>query len=144
MTEPGGDEVTVRLRVGWPHRHAQAVTLGGRLVVHRVDRDSVPVLGPGVTWVEGRFPLSAGSHREPMLGFQEPVTLEVPDVPQEALAGVDPGWEFEVVGDPDVKREAVIRDALVSERDRLRTRVAEIEEILGDADDQVQDEERLR
>lgn len=53
----------------------------GREIAHRFGRDSYVKLGDGVVIIDGDFPKSCGSRRNPGLVSNGTVTLEVRDVP---------------------------------------------------------------
>ena len=81
-----------------------------------------------VVIIDGEFPASAGSVRYPaVIRGSRTVTIEVRDVPVEALAA-EKELSFERI-DADTQAQ---REALIAERERLIARLAEIDEALND------------
>jgi hypothetical protein len=130
-TDAEADVVTVRVTLGWQMRQAQWVSFCGQVVAQRVVWDEPVVLGEGCEVVGGWGPRSAGSADHPQLGYGGPVVVEVAAVSRAVLADAEPGWTYEV-DDGEGPREALIRDVLAAERDRLLVRVADIDAILGE------------
>ena len=84
--------------------------------------------GQDVVIIDGEFPSSAGSVRYPaVIRGSWKVTIEVRDVPVEALAA-EKELRFERI-DADTQAQ---REALIAERERLIARLAEIDEALND------------
>lgn len=118
------ETVTVRWRPRMGRRVGE-IYLAGRRIAHRPGRD-VPVrLGDGVVIVEGRFAPYGGSARYPELGAngEAPVLLEIRDLP----AG------HPDLDDPDIEivERSIDREALSAERERLASRIAEIDRLLS-------------
>lgn len=122
-----GETVTVRADLGQRYGRYREATyyLGGRQIAHRPGRDERVRLGDGVVVVTGGFPSSGGSRAHPDLNPQEGTVLEVRDLPK---AAADDELERDGVTLVEVR---VDREALEAERERLRARLAEIDQLLG-------------
>ena len=100
----------------------------GRCICWRRGRDLPVRLAEDVVIIDGEFPASAGSVRYPaVIRGSWKVTIEVRDVPVEALAA-EKELRFERI-DADAQAQ---REALIAERERLIARLAEIDEALND------------
>ncbi len=122
--------VTVRITV--PAGVAeQAYRLAGRRLVYRPGRDAEVRYTSGVISVEGRFPSSGGSVKNPRLDNPQPVVLEIRDVTPgtaQLMREQAPryrGGSAEIVVSDDN------RSALAEERERLVARIAEIDVLLA-------------
>lgn len=101
------------------------IWFAGREIAGRMSRDSEVYLGEGVILIEGSFPSRGGSMRYPSVDPDSNIILEVRDVP----AG---HTDIQVGGVEIVEvTEGVDFDALRAERERLMTRLAEINNILS-------------
>ena len=101
----------------------QALFLAGREIAHRPGRDSSVRLGQDVILIQGSFPGSGGSVRNPVLNTREGTILEVRGVP---------------AAHPDTRRagvtvltESIDVEALRAEREHLVARIAEIDALIG-------------
>jgi excisionase family DNA binding protein len=84
--ETDADRVTVRWDItGW-RLNQQELWLAGRFVARRDQRDSVVRLGWGVVVVQGGFPASGGSVRNPRLSPLDDTLVEIRDLPRAAAA----------------------------------------------------------
>lgn len=130
VSQPSGELATVRVTIDDGAGNAPEVRFAGRPICWRRGRDEDVRLADNVVIVAGRFPGSGGSMRRPMVisaPSDAEVTLEVRDIPVEALAAeTSSRWERVDAGG------AAQRDALVAERERLVARLAEIDAILAD------------
>lgn len=111
--------------------HYGEIRLAGRSLARRTGRDVAVRLGDGVVVVNGRFPATGGSVKNPCLDFVGlDIVLEVRNVPfsvaQKMIA--EAGADAVNIIDAD----QVDREALSAERARLIARVAEINALLGD------------
>lgn len=93
----------------------------GRRVAHRPSRDERVRLGEGVVIIEGGFPPSGGSVKNPRLDPEQGTVLEIRDVP----AG-----HADVVPEDIVDRSVDV-EALRAEREHLLARLAEINALLS-------------
>lgn len=137
VSQPSGELATVRVTIDDGAGNAPEVRFAGRPICWRRGRDESVRLADNVVLVAGRFPGSGGSMRRPLVisaPSDAEVTLEVRDIPVEALTNADSSrwdslqWERVDTGG------AAQRDALIAERKRLVARLAEIDAILA-ADD---------
>jgi hypothetical protein len=99
-----GELVTCRVHLDrFEHHHEQSYYLLGRLLVKRPSRDSRIDLGPDVIAVEGGFPSSGGSVKNPRCQWREGTVLELKDVPRVLYDRLEPTWKdaVELVGSPD-------------------------------------------
>lgn len=110
------DVVTVHVKIGTAE-YEKSKTVCGRIVAERRNRDGDVWLAPGVVIVDGEFPYSGGSVRNPRLGGSS-VVLEVRDIPRAAAESAG----LEIVDEAQSKRES-----LEAERATLLARLAEID-----------------
>ena len=127
-----GDLVTVRVRLA-DHELSSSegpyAKFAGRRIAERPGRDSAVRLAANVVLIEGKLASSGGSMRYPTIGANENVIVEVRDIPRATLT-LEREDSYEIVGeDSDVDV-----DALLSERDRLLARLAEIDALLPEPD----------
>jgi hypothetical protein len=110
----------------------QTLYLGGRQIAHRQGRDDPVRLGDGVVVVEGAFPASGGSRKSPELANQlrDPLVVEIRDLPRRAAERVLKREGAEIIGGDSPIEGGIDKDALREEAKRLRTRLAEIEQLL--------------
>ncbi len=94
----------------------------GRVLVSRAERDAAVRLGPDVILVAGQFASSSGSRANPTVGAVAGIILEIRNIPRNAVEGKA---GFEII------ETHVDLDALRSERDRLASRIAEIDALLA-------------
>lgn len=121
-----GPAVTVRLECGAYNR--QEFRIAGRRLAWRPARDADVVLADGVVIVSGSFPCSGGSVRNPRLDHDDPVVLEVRDVPAEqARKMCEQDVTAQIIDAAEDRRAA-----LAAERDRLLARLAEIDTELAE------------
>lgn len=104
----------------------QELWICGRQVARRPGRDAPVRLGDGVVIIEGGFPEGGGSRGNPALSPFTGTVLEMRDVPA-GHPHLDNDPDLEVV-----RKGEVDRDALQGERARLKARLAEIREALGE------------
>lgn len=137
VSQPSGELTTVRVVVDDGAGNAPEVRFAGRPICWRRGRDESVRLADNVVIVDGCFPGSGGSMRRPLVisaPSDAEVTLEVRDIPVEALAAEDSSrwdslrWERVDAAPP------AQRDALVAERERLVARLSEIDAILAATD----------
>lgn len=123
-----GEVATVRIVLNEDNAGGKEVYFAGRSICSRRYRDTPVKTADNVVIIDGEFPASAGSMRNPaVISGGRTVTIEVRDVPVEALAAEkELRWER-----VDVEAQAR-RDALVAERERLIARLAEIDAALND------------
>lgn len=119
-TEDPFDTVTARVPTS-SYEYKGVVTVAGRIIAERRQRDYAVDLAHGVVLVEGRYAASGGSRATPLIGPNDAV-LEVRDIPRRAAleAGLT------IVEESDGQREA-----LMKERERLLDRLVEIDKELG-------------
>lgn len=105
--------VTLRVTLGsWD---GSDITLGGRSLVRRKGRDYRVELGDGVVVLEGGFPSSGGSVKNPRVDARDGTVLEVRDYPEELARELLPdaergssGFSVEIVGEPYLPRTTPI------------------------------------
>lgn len=120
--------VTLHVDLGQFGTHYDKVIVAGRVVARRSGRD-YPVRLSGAVIIEGGFPSSGGSMKNPALEYVGYVAgtgrtvLEVRDVPAGHADVTAKG--VTIVG------EAVDRDVLVAERAALMARLAQIDALLA-------------
>lgn len=85
----------------------------GRLIVSRRSRDSRAYLGPNVVVVEGGFPDTGGSVKNPRVAPRDGTVVEVRDVPANLAkkAVEDAPESFALVGGADAGRVAAVGEA---------------------------------
>lgn len=121
------DLVTVRITA----TNRLGVTCGsiyfaGRCLCYATGRDSGAKLGQGVILISGKV-FSGGSMKNWQTCAAEGTVFELRDVPRAAVNAENPnGWvKWEIVGEEDPK------DSLRAEREKLLTRIAEIDALLA-------------
>lgn len=123
-----GELATVRIVLDEDNAGGKEVYFAGRSICSRRYRDVPVKTADNVVIIDGEFPASAGSMRYPaVIRGSRTVTIEVRDVPVEALAA-EKELRFERI-DADTQAQ---REALSAERERLIARLAEIDEALND------------
>ena len=123
-----GELATVRIVLDEDNAYSKEVYFAGRSICARRYRDAPVKTADNVVIIDGEFPASAGSVRYPaVIQGSWKVTIEVRDVPVEALAA-EKELRFERI-DADTQAQ---REALIAERERLIARLAEIDEVLND------------
>lgn len=123
-----GELATVRIVLDEDNAGDKEVYFAGRSICSRRYRDVPVKTADNVVVIDGEFPASAGSMRYPaVIRGSRTVTIEVRDVPVEALAA-EKELRFERI-DADTQAQ---REALIAERERLIARLAEIDEALND------------
>lgn len=123
------DVVTVRVTLTeYPHGAERDFRLAGRRLAWRPGRDSRVLLGDGVVVLDGAFPSSGGSVKNPRLDNRDPVVLEVRDLPltvaQKMIAEGPTGTEI-------ITDASVVRTALLAERAQLISRLRAVDGELG-------------
>jgi hypothetical protein len=125
------DMVTLRVTVGSQDSYfqgeEQSMSLGGRVLAERRDRDWRVCLGEGVTIESGAFPGSGGSRKNPRIAAGDVVVLLVRDVPRNRADK----WAADMAGIEVVESVDERKIALLAEAERLRERLAEIERELN-------------
>ena len=120
------ETVTVRLALDeadkWERGREQEFYFCGRQIARRRERDSAAQLADGVVIIAGGYPSRGGSAKHPTLSPNDGTILEIRDVP----AG-HADLEMEGV---TVVNTSIDKAALLAERDKLQSRLAEIEEML--------------
>lgn len=125
---PSGELATVRIVLDEDNAGDKEVYFAGRSICSRRYRDAPVKTADNVVVIDGEFPASAGSMRYPaVIRGSRTVTIEVRDVPVEALVA-EKELRFERI-DADTQAQ---REALIAERERLIARLAEIDEALND------------
>ncbi|MGV4289399.1 hypothetical protein [Trueperella pyogenes] len=114
--ETENDLVTARLEAAKYYNYRQ-ITIGGRDIAIRWERDSKVKLGDGVILHAGKFSSSWGSRANPCIGDNDAV-LEIRDLPR-AIA--------EANGLKIVDEAAARKDALQARRDALLAELAKID-----------------
>lgn len=123
-----GELATVRIVLDEDNAYSKEVYFAGRSICSRRYRDAPVKTADNVVIIDGEFSASAGSMRYPaVIQGSRTVTIEVRDVPVEALAA-EKELRFERI-DADTQAQ---REALIAERERLIARLAEIDEALND------------
>lgn len=123
-----GELATVRIVLDEDNAYSKEVYFAGRSICSRRYRDAPVKTADNVVIIDGEFSASAGSMRYPaVIQGSRTVTIEVRDVPVEALAA-EKELRFERI-DADTQAQ---REALIAERERLIVRLAEIDEALND------------
>lgn len=128
-----GDLVDVRVPLTASElRRDQSLYIGGRQIAHRRDRDTPVRIGDGVVVVEGEFPDSGGSRKSPALITYDhgPIVVEIRDLPRLAAERVLKREGAEVIGGDSPSEGGIDKEALREEAERLRARLAEIEQLL--------------
>ena len=126
---PSGEVVTVRVALDRDNAGGAEARLAGRCIARRPGRDEAVVLGAGVVVVGGAFAPRAGSRQHPaLIDSDEVVTLEVRDLPVEALTAARELEWTRVGGSGGAGPD---RAALLAERDALLTRLAELDALLA-------------
>lgn len=126
---PSGEVVTVRVTLSRDNADGAEARLAGRVIARRPGRDEAVVLSAGVVVVGGAFAPSAGSRQHPaLIDSDEAVTLEVRDLPVEALSAAR---ELEWTRPAESAGAGPDRAALLAERNALLTRLAELDALLG-------------
>lgn len=118
--------VTVRVNLDvYPHER-QTMFFAGRKIAHRPGRDYSVRLGDGVVVVEGGFPGSGGSMKNPALSPKDGTVLEIRDLPRTAVEA-----EMAKYGGIEIVEESGPSvEELLAERERLLARLAEIDQLL--------------
>ena len=125
---PSGELATVRIVLDEDNAGTNEVFFVGRCICWRRGRALPVKIAEEVVIIDGEFPASAGSVRYPaVIRGSRTVTIEVRDVPVEALAA-EKELHFERI-DADTQAQ---REALIAERERLIARLAQIDEALND------------
>ena len=134
-TEAPSDTVSIRLTgTEWnDSKEENRLSFLGRTVAYRRGRDMPVTFGDGVVVVDADFADSAGSMRYPEIGLLtgHPV-FEVYDLPRSVYEKMKdiPGVELLQEQDPNGAR----KEALLQERERLVSRLAEIDQELKEMD----------
>ena len=130
VAAPSGELATVRVTIDDGAGNVPEVRFAGRPICWRRGRDESVRLADNVVIVAGRFPGSGGSMRRPLVisaPSDAEVTLEIRDIPVEALAAEDSSrWD-------SLRWERVDADG-AAQRERLQSRLSEIDAILAAAD----------
>ncbi len=122
------DLVTVRIRAADHELNSNNgghIQFAGRRLATRPGRDSAVRLAAGVVVVEGAFDGSGGSMRYPVVAADDEVVLEVRDIPRATLS-LEREDSYEIIAE----KNAADVDVLLSERERLLARLAEIDALL--------------
>lgn len=98
----------------------------GRIIARATGRDSGARLGDGVVLLSGQFS-SGGSVRNWKTTWKAETTIMLRDVPEPVSDGICDGWEI-VSSDPQLP--VVDRDVLIAEKERLSSRISEIDAVL--------------
>lgn len=128
-TAAESDVVTVRVTLTeYPHGAERDFRLAGRRLAWRPGRDSRVLLGDGVVVIDGAFPSSGGSVKNPRLDNRDPVVLEVRDLPLTAAQKMiaERPTCVEIITDV-----SVVRTALLAERAQLISRLRAVDAELG-------------
>lgn len=129
-----GDTETVDLRLTIEDHHSitNPLRIAGRMIARRPARDAEVRLADGVVIIDGSFGSSGGSVRNPDLfghevrGATPTVTLEVRGFPASAVSMIPERFA------PEIVSRELDRDALAAERERLLSRIAEIDALLAE------------
>lgn len=126
---PEGDLVTVRVKLAdhESSKYDNFAAFAGRRIAERPGRDMPVRLAANVVLVEGTLSGSGGSMRYPQIGADDNVVVEIRDIPRSALK-VEREQDYTIVG------EQVDVDALLTEREQLLARIAEIDALLPEPD----------
>jgi hypothetical protein len=127
-TTDEGQLATVRVNMDDLHYSGQELRLAGRRLAWRPSRDEQVRLAEGVVVISGGFPASGGSVKNPRLTEEDGTVLEIRDVPLPVAQKMTEESKAAVL----VDAAAVERSALLAERDRLLTRLAEIDAKLSE------------
>lgn len=119
--------VTVRVNMD-DVRSGQELRLAGRRLAWRPSRDEQVRLAEGVVVISGGFPDSGGSLANPRLREYSETVLEVRDLPLPVAQKMAEETKAAVL----VDAAELERSVLLAERDRLLTRLAEIDAELGE------------
>lgn len=124
-TPADGDLVTARIKLADHEgsKYDNYVEFAGRRIAERPGRDMPVRLAANVVLVEGTLPGSGGSMRYPNVDAGDDVVVEIRDLPRAALS-VEREQDYQIVG------EQIDTDALLTERERLLARIAEIDALL--------------
>jgi excisionase family DNA binding protein len=123
-----GDLVTVRVRLAEHEvtaRDGAFAKFAGRRIAERPGRDSTVRLAANVVLIDGKLPSTGGSMRYPVIDAGDDVVVEVRDIPRATLK-LEREDSYEIVGETS----NVDVDALLSEREQLLARLAEIDALL--------------
>lgn len=101
------------------------VIFAGRSVARRMAKNTSVTLPRGVVLVDGNFAASGGSNNCPEIGETDAV-LEIRDLPESALEGIDAGL-YQIVGHSD---NADLIATLIEEREHLMDRIHKIDKRL--------------
>ena len=118
-----GDLVSVRVDAS-RYSDTATIELAGRIILEKRSRDEAPRLGVNVIRVSGSFRSHGGSMRYPEINEND-VILEVRGVPRAAATAA--GFESECIIEP----VGIDRVALEAERQRIASRLAEIDALLA-------------
>ena len=128
-TDEQADLVTVRLRAAKEVSEWQeGLFCCGRQIASATGRDSGARLGGGVVLLAGRVD-SGGSVKNWVTKATAGTEVEIKDLPRPALENMTAGWE--VVEVTEQTPAAPDHDALVAEREKLVSRIAEIDALLA-------------
>lgn len=126
-----GDQVTLKItihdEIGARH---QALYFAGRQVARAWGRDSGARLGEGVVVLEGGFG-SGGSVKNWRTKARAGTVFELRDVPRPAAEKEIENYAQDNNVDIKIIDETIDRDALLSERERLMTRIQEIDNLIN-------------
>lgn len=125
----GADLVTVRVHLAdheVSRREGAHAKFAGRRIATRPGRDDAVRLSEGVVLIEGTLPGCGGSMRYPEIDASQDVIVEVRDIPRATLS-LEREDSYEIVGET---RGEVDVDALLTEREALLARIAEIDALL--------------
>lgn len=121
--------VTVRVRLAdheVGHRDGAHAVFAGRRIATRPGRDSAVRLAANVVLIEGKLPSTGGSMRYPQISASQDVIVEVRDIPRATLS-LERDDSYEIVGETAGEVDV---DALLTEREQLLARLAEIDALL--------------
>lgn len=124
-TEPADDLVTVRVSLEG-REHSDAARFAGREIARRRARDEPVRLPKDVVVVSGMLKRHGGSVKNPRVEAED-VIVEIRDLPRGALS-IEKPESYELVG-----AAAPTVEALQAERERLVSRIAEIDAQLAAA-----------
>lgn len=123
----------VTLRVTFPggmQRLTDAIRIGGREVARARGRDSGATIGAGVVFLAGT-PTSGGSVKNWQTVIRAGSVVEIRDFPRSMVPEAEDHSLYAVEVLPN--RKPIDRAALEAERDKIRTRLAEIDALLTEA-----------
>lgn len=133
-TEKKANTVTVQLNLNkYEDNHTSGyvreVELFGRVLVRRPSRDREVKLHDSVIIIEGGFPSTGGSMKNPRLETNEGTVIEIKDVP---IALYEKNSQEYLDCMTLVDKDNAYKEALLKEKEQILARLEEIEKLLNE------------